>query len=99
LDWLNPASSGVESASALIRKIPAARVDPGLAAALKNWRMEEAKRQSVPAYVILHDSTIEELCRRMPRSTADLLEVPGIGERKAQRFGPKILELIGGNDT
>ena len=99
LEWLNPASSGVESASALIRKIPAARVDPGLAAALKNWRMEEAKTQSVPAYVILHDSTIEELCRRMPRSTADLLEVPGIGERKAQRFGPKILELIAGNDT
>jgi superfamily II DNA helicase RecQ len=47
--------------------------------------------------VILHDATIEEICRRRPQSVAGLLGVPGIGERKAQRFGPQILELIAAN--
>jgi ATP-dependent DNA helicase RecQ len=48
----------------------------------------------VPAYVILHDSTLDALCRQRPRDMGALLEVPGIGERKAERFGAKILQLI-----
>ena len=53
-----------------------------------------AKEQAVPAYVILHDATLDALCRQHPRSIAELLQVPGIGERKAERFGARILELI-----
>jgi ATP-dependent DNA helicase RecQ len=64
---------------------------------LKQWRLQVAKAQSVPAYVILHDATIEELCRRQPRSMSDLIGVPGIGERKAQRFGSELLRLIAEN--
>jgi len=48
----------------------------------------------MPPYVILHDATIDALCRQRPRNAAELLEVPGIGERKAERFGVRILELI-----
>ena len=62
--------------------------------AFREWRRELAKSTSVPAYVILHDTTIEALCHRRPRSLEELLEVPGIGEKKAERFGPKILELL-----
>jgi ATP-dependent DNA helicase RecQ len=72
-------------------------VDPELRAALKKWRLQVAKTQSVPAYVILHDATIEELCRHQPRSMADLIGVHGIGERKAQRFGAELLTLIAEN--
>jgi ATP-dependent DNA helicase RecQ len=61
---------------------------------LRTWRRELAKEQAVPAFVILHDSTIDALCRERPRDLAQLLEVPGIGERKAERFGARILELI-----
>jgi ATP-dependent DNA helicase RecQ len=48
----------------------------------------------MPPYVILHDATINALCRARPRDLAGLLEVPGIGERKAERFGARILELV-----
>jgi ATP-dependent DNA helicase RecQ len=61
---------------------------------LRAWRRDLAKQQSVPAYVILHDATLDALCRQRPRDLGELLEVPGIGERKAERFGAKILELI-----
>jgi len=101
LDWLQPEPAGLKPDKAAIRKIPPApsqaSVDPELRAALKKWRLQVAKTQSVPAYVILHDATIEELCRRQPRSMADLIGVHGIGERKAQRFGAELLTLIAEN--
>ncbi len=65
-----------------------------LRAALREWRREAAKTQSVPAFVILHDTTLDALCRLQPRNTAELLAVPGIGERKAERFGERILEIV-----
>jgi ATP-dependent DNA helicase RecQ len=65
-----------------------------LRAALKEWRRELAKAQSVPAYVILHDTTLDELCRQQPRTERELLAVAGIGERKAERFGARILEIV-----
>jgi len=61
---------------------------------LRTWRRELAKSQGMPPYVILHDATIDAICRQRPRDAAELLEVPGIGERKAERFGVRILELI-----
>ena len=72
----------------------AAPVSSGLRDALKQWRATLAGEQHVPAYVILHDSTIEAICRSRPRTLEALLEVPGIGERKAQRFGAKILSIV-----
>jgi ATP-dependent DNA helicase RecQ len=61
---------------------------------LRSWRRELAKQRGMPPYVILHDATIDALCRQRPRDMAELLEVAGIGERKAERFGLRILELI-----
>jgi ATP-dependent DNA helicase RecQ len=61
---------------------------------LRAWRRELAKAQGMPPYVILHDATIDALCRARPRDLGGLLEVPGIGERKAERFGARILALI-----
>ena len=48
----------------------------------------------MPAYVILHDATIAELCRRRPRTLKELFGIPGIGERKAERYGDQILKLL-----
>jgi ATP-dependent DNA helicase RecQ len=101
LDWLEPSTAGLKPSKAAMRKAPPgpsqAPVDPELRAALKKWRLQVAKAQTVPAYVILHDAAIEELCRRQPRSMADLIGVPGIGEKKAQRFGSELLVLIAEN--
>jgi len=69
--------------------------EAGRYARLKAWRLAEAQRQALPAYVILHDATLAELARRMPRDLTALAEVPGIGARKLERYGPALLELLG----
>jgi ATP-dependent DNA helicase RecQ len=71
-----------------------AEADPLLAEYLREWRRNMARENKVPAYIILHDSTLEELCRRRPRSFADLKQVPGIGEKKADVYGAEILQAL-----
>jgi ATP-dependent DNA helicase RecQ len=60
---------------------------------LKSWRMEEARRQSVPAYVILHDVTLLEIAQRRPKAIADLAGIPGIGKTKLERYGDALVGL------
>ena len=61
---------------------------------LREWRRETAREQTVPAYVVLHDTTLDEICRRVPQSIADLLQITGIGERKAEMFGQQVLDAL-----
>jgi ATP-dependent DNA helicase RecQ len=69
--------------------------EAGRYARLKAWRLAEARRQAVPAYVILHDATLAEIARRRPRDVATLADVPGIGARKLERYGASLLEVLG----
>jgi len=61
---------------------------------LREWRRSTAKEKGVPAYIVLHDSSLEDICRRPPKLLAELLEIPGIGERKAQIYGQSILDAL-----
>jgi ATP-dependent DNA helicase RecQ len=61
---------------------------------LREWRRLTAKRQGVPAYVVMHDTSLDELCRVRPRSTSELLGVPGFGERKTKTYGRELLEAL-----
>jgi ATP-dependent DNA helicase RecQ len=72
----------------------AGAVDAGLYERLREWRSATAKEQGVPAFVVLHDSTLEAICALRPASRGELLQVPGIGERKAERYGRQILDLL-----
>ena len=71
-----------------------AEANPALAEYLREWRRTMARENKVPAYIILHDSTLEELCRRRPSNFAELKEVPGIGEKKADVYGAEILQVL-----
>ena len=75
-----------------VRDSTPAEADPALAEYLREWRRSMARENKVPAYIILHDSTLEELCRRRPANLAELMQVPGIGERKADVYGAEILQ-------
>ena len=66
----------------------------GLLERLKRWRLAEAQAQAVPAYVILHDSTLAELARRRPRSLDELAGITGIGAKKLERYGAPLLEVV-----
>ena len=71
-----------------------ADVDPELIEYLKEWRRGVAVHDNVPAYIVLHDTTLEEICRTRPQSPGEMLDVNGIGERKAAAYGAAILEAL-----
>jgi len=77
---------------AMVQKV--SDMDPNLREFLREWRKETAKEQNVPAYVVMHDTTLDEICQLRPRSIESLLQVNGIGERKAELYGRQILEVI-----
>lgn len=68
--------------------------DDPLYEALRAWRSTLAREQGLPAYVILHDKTLRELAATEPSSMEALLQVNGIGETKAARYGTALLEVI-----
>lgn len=62
---------------------------------LRAWRRQKADEQNVPPYVILHDATLQELVRLMPRTVEELAQVSGIGAKKLDRYGEDLLLLLG----
>ena len=64
-----------------------------LAAKLKEWRASEAKRLRVPAYVVMHDRTLNAVAAARPSNPRQLLDVDGMGPAKVERFGDAILAL------
>ncbi len=63
--------------------------------ALRAWRLEEARRQELPPYVIFHDATLMEIAHRQPASLDALADIPGIGRSKLDRYGPAVLAVTG----
>ncbi|WP_143239383.1 DNA helicase RecQ [Agrobacterium rosae] len=68
--------------------------DAALFQALRERRMEIARTQNLPPYVIFHDKTLIELAGARPTSRAEMAKVPGVGEAKLDRYGPAFLEVI-----
>lgn len=61
---------------------------------LRALRRELAEWRDVPPYIVCSDKTLRGLCRQRPATREDLLEVSGIGERKADEFGEAFLKAI-----
>lgn len=74
-----------------------ATADQDLAERLREWRLEQARSQGVPAYVVFNDRTLESLASMKPSTATALLEVPGIGPAKLEAYGDDLLYLIGGD--
>jgi ATP-dependent DNA helicase RecQ len=72
---------------------PASGIDAALYERLREWRNAKAKELAVPAFIVLHDSTLEDLCRKSPRSVEQLKGVSGFGAKKVEAFAGEILEL------
>jgi ATP-dependent DNA helicase RecQ len=69
-------------------------VDPELREYLREWRRTTAQELKLPAYVIMHDTSLDHLCQVQPRSLGDIRKVSGFGERKTEMYGPAILEAL-----
>ena len=96
--WL----SGERAPSAVqekLRPVPApvdapSPCSPELLAYMREWRGNISRAQNIPAFVVLHDTSLEDLCRKDPRSLTALRQVSGIGESKARLYGPGILDAL-----
>ena len=71
-----------------------APAEAGSFEALRSWRKEEATRQSVPAYVIFPDRTLEEIAARRPGNIDALASVHGVGASKLERYGQAVLRVL-----
>ena len=69
-------------------------VDRSLFERLRTLRLEIARERGVPPYVIFHDATLRDMARQRPQSMGALLDVRGVGARKAEDLGARFLALI-----
>jgi ATP-dependent DNA helicase RecQ len=74
-------------------------LDQDLFERLRSWRSEQAKKQQVPAYVVLHNSHLEEISARKPSTMHELGAIKGVGLRRAARYGDELLALIHGEEV
>src|SRR5579863_8514125 len=97
-EWMAKSAPKGKSASAGKKRLTpltaAGGVDEELKEYLRQWRRAVAKEMNMASFVVLHDSSLDEICRRHPKSIDELLEVPGIGERKAETYGREILAAL-----
>lgn len=69
-------------------------LDPTLYEMLKTLRRDVAKRFSVPTYVVFFDHSLEQMATVYPENLEELLNIQGVGDGKAQKFGKEFVDLI-----
>ncbi len=69
-------------------------IDEELFQQLKALRAKIAKVQSVPAFVIFTDAALRDMCIKLPQNLKSFLEVNGVGQTKAKRYGERFIKLI-----
>jgi DNA helicase II / ATP-dependent DNA helicase PcrA len=72
-----------------------ASYDEELFEQLRAWRADQAAEESVPAYVVFTDATLQLIAEHKPRSADALLRINGIGKAKLERYGEAVLSLVG----
>ncbi len=61
---------------------------------LRTWRLERAREDGVPPYVVFHDKVLHEIAATQPRSLGELSQIAGIGPAKLDRYGEDVLALL-----
>jgi len=84
-------------ASGAARKRAGADLDPAQLEVfdrLRAWRLDEAREQGVPPYVVFGDATLRALAVDVPRTREALLDISGIGQAKLERYGDAVLDIL-----
>jgi len=68
--------------------------DEGVVERLRQWRLERSRDDGVPAFVVLHDTTLNELAAVRPQSHGELAAIKGLGPAKLERYGDDLLAVI-----
>ena len=98
LTWTRRPSRFLAELGVQTRRDPAPRRSeeelPPAYRTLKQWRFERAKADEVPAYIVFHNSTLEQIAERAPRTLSELAAVPGVGPTKLERYGEEVLAAL-----
>ena len=89
-----PLSSAAEKKRGRCADCPAS-YDEELFERLRAWRKARADEESVPAFVVFTDATLQLIAEQRPTSSADLLRISGVGPAKLERYGEALLEVVG----
>ncbi|MDR1321763.1 MAG: DNA helicase RecQ [Gracilibacteraceae bacterium] len=74
---------------------PGYAVSESLLAKLKALRLDIAREDKVPAFIVFSDATLTDMCVKRPRSEEEMLAVSGVGRVKMERYGGRFLEILG----
>lgn len=69
-------------------------LDTSLMDRLKAWRQKRAQQDKVSTFIVAHNSMLEELARRKPQSSQELLGVKGFGKTKLDKYGSELLDIL-----
>jgi ATP-dependent DNA helicase RecQ len=69
-------------------------IDPELREFLREWRRTAARERGTAAFIVMHDTSLDELCRLRPRSLGELRRVSGFGDKKTEMYGQGILDAL-----
>jgi DNA helicase II / ATP-dependent DNA helicase PcrA len=67
---------------------------PPVFGVLRKWRLERARADGIPAFVVFHDTTLAEIAKQAPRSLGELASIPGVGPMKLERYGAEVLAQL-----
>jgi ATP-dependent DNA helicase RecQ len=90
--------TGTNEIASVSQQSPKNYILPGdeeqICQALKKWRLKKAEENSLPAYCILPNTTLEHIAKTKPASLWELLDIKGLGKKTIKKFGEEILEVI-----
>lgn len=89
-----PLSTGAEKKRGRCADCPAS-YDEELFDRLREWRKERAGEESVPAFVVFTDATLQLIAEHKPRTPDALLRISGIGRSKLEKYGDEVLSVVG----
>jgi len=76
-------------------QVRAARAqEQGLLGALRDWRRKTAAAQGAPPYVVFPDATLAAIAEARPANRGELARISGMGEKRIERYGTDILDLV-----
>jgi len=64
--------------------------------ALRNWRTQKASEENLAPFIIAHNSWLKQIIKLRPSTPDDLIEIRGFGEKRAEKYGREILEILKG---
>tara|TARA_X000001036_G_scaffold364358_1_gene348537 strand:+ start:10064 stop:12145 length:2082 start_codon:yes stop_codon:yes gene_type:complete len=73
-------------------------IDTDVAYKLKSWRLDKARNEGKPPFVILHNKHINSIAHFLPSNIEELAEIEGIGNFKISEYGQEILEIVNGEN-